>query len=65
MLNDITNVISKNFSSTNIKSVVINTKGAVFEGTLILNIKNLKQLNQIIEKLISQEGIFSVSRFEE
>ncbi|MBE2254572.1 MAG: bifunctional (p)ppGpp synthetase/guanosine-3',5'-bis(diphosphate) 3'-pyrophosphohydrolase [Ignavibacteria bacterium] len=65
MLNDITNVISKNFSATNIKSVVINTKGAVFEGTLILNIKNLKQLNQIIEKLNSQEGIFSVSRFEE
>lgn len=65
MLNDITNIISHNFQNTNIKSVVINTKGSMFEGTLILTINNLKQLNQIIDKINNQEGVFSVTRFEE
>lgn len=65
MLNDITNIISHNFQNTNIKSIVINTRGSMFEGTLILTINNLKQLNQIIDKINNQEGVFSVTRFEE
>lgn len=63
ILNEITKTISKNFNS-NIKSVDIKTKSSMFEGTLILSIQNLKQLNQIIEKINSQEGVFSVSRYE-
>lgn len=64
ILNEITSTISKNFN-TNIKSVVITTKGSMFEGTLILSIQNLKQLNQIIDKINHQEGVFSATRFEE
>lgn len=63
ILNEITKTISKNFNS-NIKSVDIKTKSSMFEGTLILSIQNLKQLNQIIEKINNQEGVFSVTRFE-
>jgi RelA/SpoT family (p)ppGpp synthetase len=63
ILNQITKTISKNFNS-NIKSVDIKTKSSMFEGTLILSIQNLKQLNQIIEKINNQEGVFSVERFE-
>jgi len=63
ILNEITKTISKNFN-TNIKSVDIKTKSSMFEGTLILNIQNLKQLNQIIDKITQQEGVFSVTRFE-
>jgi len=64
ILNEITKTISKNFNS-NIKSVDIKTKSSMFEGTLILSIQNLKQLNQIIEKINNQEGVFSVTRFEQ
>jgi len=63
ILNQITKAISKNFNS-NIKSVDIKTKNSMFEGTLIVSIQNLKQLNQIIDKINSQEGVFSVERFE-
>ncbi len=64
ILNEITKTISKNFNS-NIKSVDIKTKNSMFEGTLILSIQNLKQLNQIIDKINNQEGVFSVTRFEQ
>ncbi len=64
ILNKITKAISKNFN-LNIRSVDIKTRNSMFEGTLILNIQNLKQLNQIIEKINSQEGVFSVERFEQ
>lgn len=63
ILNEITKTISKNFNS-NIKSVDIKTRSSMFEGTLILSIQNLKQLNQIIEKINGQEGVFSVTRYE-
>lgn len=64
ILNELTNAISKKFK-TNIKSVVINTRGSIFEGTLILSIRNLKQLNDIIETLNKQQGIFSATRLYE
>lgn len=64
ILNELTNAISKKYK-TNIKSVVINTKGSMFEGTLILNIQNLKQLNEIIETITKQQGIFSATRLDE
>ncbi|MEP7145394.1 MAG: bifunctional (p)ppGpp synthetase/guanosine-3',5'-bis(diphosphate) 3'-pyrophosphohydrolase [bacterium] len=64
ILNEITKTISKNFNS-NIKSVDIKTKSSMFEGTFILTIQNLKQLNQIMEKINNQEGVFSVSRYEQ
>jgi GTP diphosphokinase / guanosine-3',5'-bis(diphosphate) 3'-diphosphatase len=64
ILNDITNIISKNFKTINIKSVDIKTKSSMFEGTLILSIQNLKQLNLIIEKINQQEGVFSATRYE-
>lgn len=63
MLNEITNTILKNFN-INIQNVVINNRGSMFEGTFILNIKNLKQLNKIIDKINNQEGVFSVTRYE-
>ncbi|MBK9332137.1 MAG: bifunctional (p)ppGpp synthetase/guanosine-3',5'-bis(diphosphate) 3'-pyrophosphohydrolase [Ignavibacteria bacterium] len=63
ILNEITKTISKNFN-TNIKSVDIKTKSSMFEGTLVLSIQNLRQLNQIIDKITHQEGVFSVTRFE-
>lgn len=62
VLNEITKTISKNFK-VNIKSLNIFSKGSMFEGTLILAVENLKQLNAIIDKINSQEGIFTAERF--
>jgi GTP diphosphokinase / guanosine-3',5'-bis(diphosphate) 3'-diphosphatase len=62
VLNEITKTISKNYK-VNIKSLNIFSKGSMFEGTLILAVENLKQLNEIIDKINSQEGIFSAERF--
>ncbi len=62
LVNEITELISKNFG-VNIKSININTKGSLFEGTLILEVKDLKQLNSIIEKISHHKSIIRASRF--
>lgn len=64
MLNEITNVISV-YSNTNIKSVSIASKGSLFDGTVILMVKNITHLNELIEKIKNIEGVFEVKRFEE
>jgi GTP diphosphokinase / guanosine-3',5'-bis(diphosphate) 3'-diphosphatase len=62
VLNDITETLSKNFK-INIRSLNIFSKGSMFEGTLILEVENLKQLNQVIEKINSHSGVFSATRY--
>lgn len=64
MLNEITNAISLS-SNTNIKSVNIASKGSMFEGTVILMVKNITHLNELIEKIKRIQGVFEVKRFEE
>jgi GTP pyrophosphokinase len=64
MLNEITNSISVH-SSTNIKSVNISSKGTLFEGTVILMVKNITHLNELVEKIKNIPGVFEVKRFEE
>jgi RelA/SpoT family (p)ppGpp synthetase len=64
MLNEITNVISVH-SNTNIKSVNISSKGSLFEGTVILMVRNITQLNELIDKIKVIEGVLDVKRFEE
>ncbi len=61
ILNDVTETLSRNFK-LNIKSVNILTKGSMFEGTLIVVVENLSQLNAVIEKINAHEGIFSAAR---
>jgi GTP diphosphokinase / guanosine-3',5'-bis(diphosphate) 3'-diphosphatase len=64
MLNEITNAISLS-SNTNIKSVNIASKGTIFDGTVILMVKNITHLNELIEKIKNIQGVFEVKRFEE
>jgi GTP diphosphokinase / guanosine-3',5'-bis(diphosphate) 3'-diphosphatase len=63
-LKDITTAISKNFN-VNIRSINMYTKGAMFEGTMIIEINSLNQLNIIIEKLKSLPGVISASRYDD
>jgi (p)ppGpp synthase/HD superfamily hydrolase len=64
MLNEITHVIST-YENTNIRSVNISSKGATFEGTVILMVKNITHLNQLLDKIKQVSGVFEVRRFEE
>jgi RelA/SpoT family (p)ppGpp synthetase len=64
MLNEITQSIASHYN-TNIKSVNISSKGTMFEGTVILMVKNINHLNQLIDKIKIINGVFDVRRFEE
>lgn len=64
MLNEITQVIAAQ-DNTNIKSVNISSKGSTFDGSVILMVKNVNQLNQLINKIKSVGGVFDVRRFFE
>ncbi len=63
ILKDISNSIA-GFKNTNIKSVNISSNDSVFEGQITVYIENLKQLNNLIEKLKRNKGIYSVHRFD-
>jgi len=64
MLNTITEVIASHHN-TNIKSVNIASKGSLFEGSVILMVKNISQLNELIDKIRQISSVFDVRRFEE
>jgi guanosine-3',5'-bis(diphosphate) 3'-pyrophosphohydrolase len=64
MTNAITHVISKS-CDTNIRSITLNAKDGMFEGTVIVYVKDLNHLNKLTEKLKRIEGVFSVERFSQ
>lgn len=61
MTNEITQVIVK--SDINIRSISLNAKDGVFEGTVILYVKNTEHLQRVLERLRKVEGVFAVDRF--
>ena len=64
MLNEITQAIASQ-DNTNIRSVNISSKGSTFDGSVILMVKNVNQLNQLLNKIKSIGGVFDVRRFFE
>ncbi len=64
IVNDITNVISKDLN-TNIRSISVDAHDGVFEGTIVMYVNDLSQLQKIMDQLRRIEGIFGVYRFEE
>ncbi|MBC8042717.1 MAG: bifunctional (p)ppGpp synthetase/guanosine-3',5'-bis(diphosphate) 3'-pyrophosphohydrolase [Rhizobacter sp.] len=63
MTNSITSVISK--SDTNIRSITLNAKDGIFEGTVIVYVRNIEHLQRLVEKLKRVDGVFTVERFLE
>jgi GTP diphosphokinase / guanosine-3',5'-bis(diphosphate) 3'-diphosphatase len=61
LLSDITHAIST-YQNTNIRSVNMDTKGSLFDGKVILYVKDTEHLARIIEKLKRIPGIQSVER---
>ena len=62
LLSDVTHAIST-FQSTNIRSVNMDSKGPVFDGQIILYVKNTEHLSRLIEKIKKVPGIIDVERF--
>ncbi len=64
MLNDITHSIST-YQNTNIRGVKIDTKDKMFEGTIMIGVKNKEHLERIIEKLRKIKGVSRTERLIE
>lgn len=64
MLNEITHSIST-YQNTNIRAVKIDVKDQIFDGTIIINVKNKEHLERIIEKLRKIKGILRADRMIE
>lgn len=62
LLSDITHVISM-FENTNIRSVNMDSKGPIFEGQIIVFVKNTEHLTRLIERLKRVEGVIEAERF--
>lgn len=61
VVTNISSLISKQ-TDVNMKSVSINSDTGLFEGRLVLTVKNTKTLDNIIKKIRSIKGVKSVSR---
>jgi (p)ppGpp synthase/HD superfamily hydrolase len=62
LLSDVTHAIS-NYQNTNIRSVNIDSRGSMFEGQIILYVKNTEHLSRVIDKIKKVAGILEVERF--
>ncbi|MBI5464139.1 MAG: bifunctional (p)ppGpp synthetase/guanosine-3',5'-bis(diphosphate) 3'-pyrophosphohydrolase [Ignavibacteriales bacterium] len=62
LLSDITHAIST-YQNTNIRSVNVDTRNGLFEGQIILFVKNTDHLSRIIEKVRRVPGVTDVERF--
>lgn len=61
LLNDITHSIST-YQNTNIRGVNIDAQDSMFEGTILVGVKNTEHLNRIIEKLRKIKGVSRTER---
>jgi GTP diphosphokinase / guanosine-3',5'-bis(diphosphate) 3'-diphosphatase len=64
LLNDITQTVF-NHRQTNIRSVNFDTKEGLFDGLVIMEVRDLDHLNSLIEKVKKVRSVKSVKRFEE
>jgi len=64
MLSDLTHVIST-YNNTNIRSVNIDSRDAMFDGKITVFVKNTYHLARLIEKLRRVRGVTNVERYEE
>ncbi len=63
LLSDVTHAIS-NVQNTNIRSVNVDSKGSLFDGQIILYVKNTDHLTKIVDKIKKVAGIEEVERFQ-
>jgi GTP diphosphokinase / guanosine-3',5'-bis(diphosphate) 3'-diphosphatase len=64
MLNEITHSIST-YQNTNIRAVKIDVDGSMFDGSIMINVKNKEHLERVIERLKKIHGVSLVKRMIE
>ena len=64
MLNDLAHSVSA-YQNTNIRGVNINVKDSLFEGFILVSIKNTEHFNHIIERLRKVKGVHRAERLLE
>ena len=62
LLSDVTHAIST-LQNTNIRSVNVDSKGSLFDGQIILYVRNTEHLARLIDRIRKVEGITEVERF--
>ena len=62
LLSDVTHAISS-YQNTNIRSVNIDSRASMFEGQIILYVKNTDHLFRVVDKIKRVPGIIEVERF--
>jgi GTP diphosphokinase / guanosine-3',5'-bis(diphosphate) 3'-diphosphatase len=62
LLSDVTHAISS-YQNTNIRSVNIDSRASMFEGQIILYVKNTDHLFRVVDKIKRVAGIIEVERF--
>lgn len=62
LLSDVTHAISK-YQNTNIRSVNMDSKGQLFDGQIMLYVKNTEHLVRLIDRIRKVPGILDVERF--
>jgi GTP diphosphokinase / guanosine-3',5'-bis(diphosphate) 3'-diphosphatase len=62
LLSDVTHAIST-YQNTNIRSVNTDSRASMFEGQIILYVKNTEHLSRVLEKIKKVPGIIEVERF--
>lgn len=62
LLSDVTHAISS-YQNTNIRSVNMDSKGPIFDGQVILHVKDTEHLTRILDKIKRVPGIMDVERF--
>ncbi|MGA0558918.1 RelA/SpoT family protein [Larkinella sp. VNQ87] len=63
LVNDVTKIIS-NELHINIRSITIDSKDGIFEGTLKLYVHNTHHLDELMKKLEKVDGVVKVARFD-
>ncbi|MFC5409694.1 RelA/SpoT family protein [Larkinella bovis] len=63
LVNDVTKIIS-NELHINIRSITIDSKDGIFEGTLKLYVHNTRHLEELMKKLEKVDGVVKVARFD-
>ncbi|MDW8467380.1 MAG: bifunctional (p)ppGpp synthetase/guanosine-3',5'-bis(diphosphate) 3'-pyrophosphohydrolase [Chloroherpetonaceae bacterium] len=61
MTNEITQAILK--TETNIRSIALNAKDGIFEGTVVVYVKDIAHLSRLVERIKRIDGVFTVERF--
>ena len=64
ILYELTTVISRNLK-TNIRSITVDTKDGIFEGTIVLYVSDLVHLRRLMDRLRQLDHVHGVYRFEE